>query len=125
VLRLIRRSGNRLWASWLVGALAGVAADRREAAVALALLRQAEALQRGAGVVPSPRQSSSWRRVRDLVSAHGGAVETPRGLSTASPSFASTVDAWQRLAETVLFARDTPRSTEVRPRRAQERVTPR
>jgi DNA-binding SARP family transcriptional activator/predicted ATPase len=125
VLLPVRRSLNPLWASWVASALAGVAADRGEAAVALSLLQQAEGLQRDAGIVPSPRQTSSWGRLRQLVAARAGGLEAPGESAAAPSSFAAMVDAWQGLADTVLFAREARRGRNARPSRVRERVAAR
>jgi hypothetical protein len=69
LLLRVRRSRNRLWASWVVSALADVAAARDDTVAGRWLLEMAAELQRDAGIEPSPRQVSDWRRIREVLEA--------------------------------------------------------
>jgi DNA-binding SARP family transcriptional activator/predicted ATPase len=69
LLLRVRRSRNRLWASWVVSALADVAAARDDTVAGRWLLEAASMLQRDAGIEPSPRQVSDWRRIHDVLAA--------------------------------------------------------
>ena len=100
-LTLIRRSRNQLWASWLATSVAGMAADRAEHDVARRFLVQAEQLQRSAGIVPSPRQLTSWRRVRELA---GFALELETLTPPSDQPLLATVDALEGWARSELAA---------------------
>jgi tetratricopeptide (TPR) repeat protein len=69
LLLRVRRSRNRLWASWVVSALADVAAARDDTVAGRRLLGAASRLQRDAGIEPTPRQASDWRRIREVFEA--------------------------------------------------------
>lgn len=95
-LGLVRRSRNRLWASWLATSVAGMAADRAEHNVARQFLGHAERLQHAAGIVPTPRQLTRWRLLRTRSEV---ALETEALPMNQETSLLATVDlleAWAR-----------------------------
>jgi DNA-binding SARP family transcriptional activator/predicted ATPase/tetratricopeptide (TPR) repeat protein len=109
VLQPVRRSRNPLWASWLVGALAGVAADRGDHDVGRRLLRRAEMLQRNAGIVPTPRQRSNWLRVRRIVEASPAMCALDTSPDDAARALPALIDRIERWARAVLKAPDVRR----------------
>lgn len=109
LLSKLRRSRNRLWVSWLAGALAGVAADRGDFVAARQLLWRAERLQRDAGIIPSPRQRTSWRRVRDLIELTPVAVDADAAERVEEPpSVLGVIDSLEVWAKKALAPAKNP-----------------
>jgi tetratricopeptide (TPR) repeat protein len=104
-LRPIRRCENALWVSWLAEALAIVAARRGEHADATLFVERSEQLQREAGILPTPRQVTSWRRVRGMV---GPSPLTLRIAGAGSASTMSVRDTIDRLERWALATLDNP-----------------
>jgi tetratricopeptide (TPR) repeat protein len=101
LLLRVRRSRNRLWASWLVSALADVAVTRADAAAVRWLLGVARQLQRDAGVEPSPRQVCDWRRMQEMVEAGSVPFAADVREQAAPLAMATVIDAvesWARQA---------------------------
>ena len=60
--RIVSKTGNPLWMSWLAESAAVVAHDLGRSPLAGELLARARALQLEHGFIPTPRQTASWER---------------------------------------------------------------
>ena len=113
----IRRSRNPLWLSWLVEAVAIVANTGSERALARQLLQQAQKLLADAGIIPSPRQRTAWRRVDALIE-QSPVTRAGRSVDITAPqSLLSVVNSLEALAKRALIAAKKPQRTKRAPSR--------
>jgi DNA-binding SARP family transcriptional activator/predicted ATPase len=92
LLLRVRRSRNRLWASWVASALAEVAAGQFDAVGARWLLEAAHRVQCEAGIEPTPRQVSDWRRVGETIEAGAVAFDAEMRGPASPLVMASVID---------------------------------
>jgi tetratricopeptide (TPR) repeat protein len=102
VLQPIRRCGNPLWASWLAEALAIIAVQLGDHANGRRFLELSQQLQREAGIVPTPRQMTSWRRVGATIEPSPARLRVVRAGSARSMPLPHTVDRLEQWARGAL-----------------------